>query len=246
MKQIRIILDKDKARKLNDILGPVYTGYPYLVTQIVPTLIHIIPLPDKGKVWLVAAAVAQAHANNLPTCLVFSDNACLYVDVPHGTQESDFPPLGSVIHGKLKPAVEFDENSELVQRKRALVIYENGQNKSGHLLGDLRKGGRRATPKEIKKLTGQDANALPKGLSVCSACKKTKGWCLDPSDEAGDWLVPVHCACDNKNLCARCGQKLHETKLNGNSYEPADGQIWHTPGFCGLSHQCSKRGRVLC
>lgn len=239
MQQIRIELDHDKAQKLKSIVGSVYEGYPYLVTKIVPTLIHVIPLPGKGIEWLRSAAVEQARANDLPTCLVLGESVCLYLDAALEPCKSDILPFGSVVYGKLRFSRTFDKDPDLVQRERALVIYEKGQNKGGFLHGDLRKGGKRATPVQIKELTGLNALGLPKGLSACPVCQKAKGWCLDPSDKAGDWLVPAHCDCDNMNLCAHCGRKLDDTKLNGNYYQPRDGRIWHTPGFCGLGHQCS-------
>jgi hypothetical protein len=54
-------------------------------------------------------------------------------------------------------------------------------------------------------------------------------------------VMTVHCRCANDNRCAACGQPLYEHKLNANYYNPRDGQIWHVPAFCGLSHQCMVR-----
>jgi len=51
-------------------------------------------------------------------------------------------------------------------------------------------------------------------------------------------VMTVHCLCDNGNRCARCGGRLSKRKLNANYYKPADGNIWHVPGFSALSHQC--------
>jgi hypothetical protein len=36
---------------------------------------------------------------------------------------------------------------------------------------------------------------------------------------------------------AALGGLLSNRKLNAN-YFKSDGQIWHVPGFCGLSHRC--------
>ena len=51
-------------------------------------------------------------------------------------------------------------------------------------------------------------------------------------------VMRVCCRCENDNRCARCGGLLYERKLNSNFFEPADGRIWHVPGFLGLRHRC--------
>jgi hypothetical protein len=59
--------------------SPVFQGFPYLVTHIVPSLHHILLLPracDIGQ--LVAFAQKQVRANKLPTCLVLAGNQCIY------------------------------------------------------------------------------------------------------------------------------------------------------------------------
>jgi hypothetical protein len=52
--------------------------------------------------------------------------------------------------------------------------------------------------------------------------------------------MDVHCRCANDNRCAACGDLLHESKLNANTYNEVDGQIWHTPGFSGFGHVCAE------
>jgi len=52
--------------------------------------------------------------------------------------------------------------------------------------------------------------------------------------------MDVHCRCANDNRCAACGDLLHERKLNANTYNEADGHVWHTPGFAGLGHVCAE------
>jgi hypothetical protein len=34
---------------------------------------------------------------------------------------------------------------------------------------------------------------------------------------------------------------LHDRKLNANCFEPADGKIWHVPGFSAFDHRCPNK-----
>jgi hypothetical protein len=102
----------------------------------------------------------------------------------------------------------------------------------------LNKGGRTATREECHRLAGVDADGVPNGLEQCGDCGNRHGHCLDPNPNFTTWLVQVHCRCENDNRCARCGSLLAERKLNANYYNEGDGQIWHVPGFSGLSHCC--------
>ena len=73
---------------------------------------------------------------------------------------------------------------------------------------------------------------------ACLQCGDWRCECLDPNPEFVGMVIRVCCRCENDNRCARCGGLLCKYKLNANFFEPADGKIWHVPGFSGLSHRC--------
>ena len=56
-----------------------FDGFPYLVTRVVPTMYHVILLPDDlGTEALIAITRHQAHSNQLPACLVLKANLALH------------------------------------------------------------------------------------------------------------------------------------------------------------------------
>jgi hypothetical protein len=82
------------------------------------------------------------------------------------------------------------------------------------------------------------AAGVPRGLARCGACGEWAGECLDPSPLLRGLVVRARCRCENDTRCAGCGRPLHERQVDANYYDPADGQVWHVPGFCGLDHRC--------
>jgi hypothetical protein len=106
------------------------------------------------------------------------------------------------------------------------------------MFGDLTKGGRAATPEELRELAGMNAAGVPRGLEQCTVCSEWRGACLDPSEMFAGQLMTVHCRCQNVNRCGRCAARLYERRLNANYYDPDENVIWHVPGFCGLGHRC--------
>jgi hypothetical protein len=125
----------------------------------------------------------------------------------------------------------------LVARLEAHVA---AQRRGGYLLGDLRKGGRPAGAAEAARLTGTRADGVPLGLARCGAGGGWAGECLDPSPLPllRGLVVRARCRCENDTRCAGCGRPLFERRADASSYDPADGQVWHVPGFCGLDHRC--------
>ncbi len=111
------------------------------------------------------------------------------------------------------------------------------------MLGDLTKRGREATASEIERLIGCRPDGAPRGLSRCPQCGEYRGECLDPSPQFTWLIVRVCCRCENDNLCARCGERLHSRRLNADYFDERDGHIWHVPGFCAMSHRCSDERR---
>jgi hypothetical protein len=219
----------------------LFDGFPYLVTRVVPTMYHLIVLPDDiDAVQLLEIARGQADANQLPTCLVLAPDAGVSVEAV-GKEYSDTPPRGGVVvTARLRPCQPFTERASLARRRQALDRFiDQVAPKKGYLLGDLTKGGRPATLEEAVMLTGTQPNGVPRGLERCRRCEEWQGRCLDPSPQFARQVMEVHCHCANNNRCAACGQLLHTRKLNANHYEEADGGIWHTPGFSGFAHTCA-------
>jgi hypothetical protein len=218
-----------------------FDGFPYLVTRVVPTMYHIIILPDDSDAaHLLELTRRQARINALPTCLVVSADAALYI-WPDGRESRAEPPQGGVIiTNRLRPCRTFPETESLVARRLALDRFiEQHCPKTGYMFGDLTKGGRAATLEETVMLAGTQENGVPRGLAYCSDCGEWRGRCLDPSPKFAGQLMEVHCRCGNDNRCAGCGGLLHTRKLNANRYNEADGQVWHTPGFSGFPHVCA-------
>ncbi len=221
-----------------------FSGFPYLVTQLVTTLYHIALLPESlGLEKWIEIATRQVKANILLTCLVLNSERCIYF-YPDGTGViSAKIPRGSfiVING-LKLSEEFEESEELTARKKDLLEYEvkvNGMVLK-YIAGDLKKGGRVATQDELIRLDGQQPNGVPIGLTQCGTCHEWKGQCLDPSPNFKGILMNVICSCQNDTRCARCGKVLYHHQLSNNYYTVQDNHIWHVPGFCGLHHECDK------
>lgn len=220
---------------------PQYNGFPYLVTRIVAALYHIILLPaELPEQELQMIARRQAQINDLETCLVLGERRCIFYFGDGTEMPTDRPPRGgSVVFGRLKLAANFTPSEELLNRFSELEAYRERQDNNLHIMGDLTKGGRKATSEELLHLSGLEENGRPKGLTRCGKCGFWKGECLDPNKCSFEGMMMiVHCLCENRNLCASCARPLADFKLNANYFEESDGLIMHVPGFCGLSHQC--------
>ena len=220
----------------------IFQGFPYLVTRVVSVLYHIILLPiDFNFKSLLDIACIQAEANQLKTCLVLGNKCSIYLDGNRNGTVTDRPPSSShCVIRKLFPPYDFPQTEELKKRKAELKAFIKACRGGGYIMGDITKGGRDATPEELERLAGEQKKGVPKGLFYCPTCNGWYGECLDPNPIFEGKVMKVYCRCQNNNLCARCKQPLSDYKLNAN-YLGEDGQIWHEPGFCGLSHLCPDR-----
>lgn len=219
----------------------LFEGFPYLVTRIVPAMYHIIVLPDDlGAGDLLDIARRQVQANALPTCLARAADSAIFI-APGGREDRAEPPRGGIIvTDRLRPCRSFPATGTLTARRSALARHVAAVTpRSGYVVGDLTKGGRPATLEETVVLAGRQPNGVPRGLVRCGRCAEWRGRCLDPSPELAGQVMDVHCRCANDNRCAACGGLLHTRKLNANTYNEVDGQVWHTPGFSGLAHACA-------
>jgi len=235
--QIQLPAQQVKALNL-----PTFESFPYLATRVVPALYHLALLPRSFEPELLRhIAQRQVAANKLQTCLVFGPNDCLYYG-PDGTEfrSDEIPRGGHVTFGQLRQCVEFENDDELQVRQKFLAAYVDKRNRGGgYLVGDgMALGAHDATPDEQFRLAGVQTCGVPRGLDQCPTCGEWVGECLDPIPKLKVKVVRVHCLCENDNRCAACRDPLHARKLNANYFEKSDGQIWHVPGFSGLSHHC--------
>lgn len=215
-----------------------FDGFPYLLTRIVPALYHVIVVPARlatrryGELFL-----RQTAANQLQTWLVFGHQAAWHGGPGVACTSTAGPPFGGVIlSDRLASCAVFEPSPDLQARRARLARFIAARNASGYLLGDPAHAGRPATSEELEALAGLRSCGVPRGLEQCRVCGEWRGQCLNP--RAPGMLIPVHCQCDNDNRCAACGGLLAERRLNGNLYDEVTREIWHVPGFCGLSHRC--------
>lgn len=188
---------------------------------------------------LTEIARAQWRANRLDVCLVMGPQTALYIDADgHDRLRGTPPRAGFPITGRLRPPTAWPDTAELQARQWRLASFISAHApKSNSLFGDLTKGGREANADDVARLAGAGREGLPRGLERCPACGELRGHCLDPSPNFFGQVMAVHCCCQNDNRCAACGQLLSDRKLDANYYNPRDRQIWHVPGFSGLSHR---------
>jgi hypothetical protein len=163
---------------------PLFRGFPYLVSRIVAGLHHIIPLPLSDAFEfprLREIARIQTRLNQLPTCLVLSSEACLFI-WPDGREipSCEIPNAPHVEFGKLLASEVFPETDDLVYRQEMLQrftaqlhIHQGGG--QYFVLGDLSKGGRSLRPEEEDSLQGVRADGVPNGLSRCSKYRELRG-----------------------------------------------------------------------
>ena len=228
---------------------PRFDGFPYLITRVVSGFYHIIVIPARQRAESYQELLLrQGEANRLETSLVLDARTAWFWSPNGDLARTSQPPTGGIIvTDRLQPCEAFDRTPDLSARHTRLERFVEARKPGGYMLGDLTKGGRPATPEECHRLAGFDADGVPNGLQQCGDCGDWRGQCLDPSPNFAGEVMQVHCRCENDNRCARCGSLLAERKLNANYYRESDRQIWHVPGFVGLSHCCpgvSQKGSV--
>jgi hypothetical protein len=242
--------DLSKGNSGHDLLDDEYNnqqpfeGFPFFVTRVVPGLYDIILLPaDLDEVSLVSFSEHQACSNDLDACLVLSKDRGLWFTSGGGRLYSQHIPLGGILQANgLKACRDFCPSPELEERTSHLdVVVQEVRRRGGFINGDQSHGGRPATDQELESLSGEGADGVPKGLDKCLTCGGWRGECLGTAENYKTSVLPVSCRCDNNNRCARCGNPLHEHKLNSNILEPSDGQIWYVPGFACFEHVCPDR-----
>ncbi len=210
---------------------------PYVLTWVSPGLCHMLLLPQAMPLEdMTMLAILQSTRNDLPCCLSLGWGQNTIFEGPSADHARlAASRIRSVVEGKLHPGRPVEEDDEL--RHRRELFRARAARDTGFLLGDSAKGGRPAAPGEAERLQGLQPEGVPKGLTRCETCGEWRGECLDRAEQATGFVLPVACACENRNLCANCLKPLFCRKLNSNTVE-TDGRVWFVPGFAGLEHVC--------
>ncbi len=232
----------DPATDTGPRLVPPFEGYPYLVTRIGFTALrHIAIVPaDWTRERLIDVTRRQAEANQLNTCLCLGPGDAVYVVPGREPESATHIPTGLPVIDRLVIAGPIPETDEQERRRSALRAYAVEWPGDGYIVGDGLEGGRLATIEDISRLSGSGSNGLPPGLSACHACGRARGEYLAVRGEGNGDLRPrvvdVHCACDNHNRCAGCGEPLAGARLS--AYAWHGGSVRYFAAYMGLSHRC--------
>jgi hypothetical protein len=223
-------------------VAPPFHGYPYLHSLLSAGVLNLTVLPSEmSDEMLIELARAQVIANQLPACLVLGPDRVVYVDVTGGLKPGTAALAPWALStGVLQPPIAFDETEDLRSRREwaeRFVAWIQGQFGRGY--GNPSRGAVEPSPEQVEALTGFNEDGSPRGLTRCPSCGDLKGLCLDQGQFLSDGLIAVHCRCDNHNRCARCGQQLHERRLNANYYSARLGIVLHVPGICAQDHVCA-------
>lgn len=235
------------ARRAKVSLPEPFDGYPYLVTRIGRSpLRHMAILPaDWPRGRLLDLARRQADANRLETCLFLGPSEAVYFTQDGDAVEAGDIPTGIPVVERLALAEPVPPTEEVAARRLDLHAYAERSSRGGYLVGDGLEGGRRATPGDIDRLSGQDANGVPKGLSRCTTCGSFAGDYVAVDGEGDGDLTPrvirVHCRCENHNRCAGCGETLADWRLSAYHYGEAERTVWYVAAYAALSHHCPSR-----
>ena len=217
---------------------PGFEWTPYLATRIEPDLYHLLLLLRHWPLYSqLNVAFRQAEANRLPTHFLMTPDSCLWFQpsgavVPARAEPRDV----AVTFGKLAPCELLPEDVDSIERLAALREFARGQ--GDRTIGcDPNRGGWIPSAEESETLGGRRADGVPKGLERCTECGEWRGGCLGSSGSV-ELILPVSCACDNDNECARCGEPLFERRLQCNWFDEDDGTLRYVPGFHALDHAC--------
>ena len=223
---------------------PPFDGFPYLVTRIGHTpLRHVTLLPAEWSIDRQVEAVRrQARANRLDTCLCLGQTSAVFVGAAGNEIAASSLPWGMPVIDALALPEPLASTPEFLARQASLEAFVRRNPATGYLVGDGLEGGRRATPGEVKRLSGRDDDGIPRGLRRCDGCGAFRGDYLAVLGEGnGDRtprVVPVHCRCENHNRCARCDGPLAEWRLSSYFFAEPDRAVRYLAAYAGLGHRC--------
>lgn len=241
----------------------VYNGFPYLMTELTPGFYHIILLPSRWKKKkLHRLAHSQVKANQLVSYLMINKNEFHRYSAESQNsikaEQVDTPPAAELYFcGRLYPAENIPETSELIARKKNLIKLVQAQLDSGRYveIDERALGGKKPDEEELKELSGyyfkkpqneiprlcEDDYKVPAGLIECEKCRWYKGRALYPNATNPRYVVPVLCRCEDNTppaRCARCGEILYHYRLNSNYFSHIREGIVHFSGYRALGHVC--------
>lgn len=225
-----------------------FDGYPYLMIRIGNTAMRSVSLlpAEWPRHRLENLAARQVAANRLEACLCLAPGAGINIWADGSGLDTSFIPTGIPLPDRLATPEPIPQTPEILERQERLLQFADARSpKYGYLVGDGLEGGRHATAKDVKRLSLRDVAGVPFGLVRCPICHRFRGEYLALNGEGnGDpdrRVIEVHCACQNHNRCAACGEPLAESRLSAYSYDEAAERVFYLAAYAGLSHSCAPR-----
>ncbi len=186
--------------------------------------------------------MARQRPTGFDTCLCLGAAEAVYVAAEGAESTSSELPRGAPVVGAIATAETPEGTPELRARWADLQAFARRHPGRGYLVGDGLERGHRATPEDVKRLSGAGEDGIPGGLQRCDGCGDFRGDYLAVRGEGnGDMtprVVPVHCRCDNHNRCARCGGTLAEWRLSAYHFAEADRAVRYAAAYMALGHRC--------
>lgn len=223
-----------------------FDGYPYLMIQIGRTALSSVSLlpADWPRERLENLSARQVTANQLEACLCLAPDTGVQIWTDGSGLNVTSIPTGIPVVDRLSLPEPIPHTPELAARHARLLAFADARApKQGYLVGDGLEGGRPATAEDRNRLSLRDASGIPGGLARCPDCLEFRGDYLALNGEGnGDRrprVIEVHCACQNHNRCAACGEPLAESRLSAYSYGEATGSVWYLAAYAGLGHACA-------
>ena len=184
----------------------------------------------------------QAEANGLETCLCLGPTEAVYVTPDGKAVDSVIIPIGIPVVERLALAEPVPQTEEVAVRRIHLHAHAERLNPGGYLVGDGLEGGRPAAPEDMDRLSRQEADGVPNGLTRCTTCRWFTGDYLALNGEGDGDLTPrvirVHCRCENHNRCAGCGETLADWRLSAYHYDEAHRRVCYVAAYTAFSHRC--------
>lgn len=237
-------IPSEAVRRPDVALPEPFDGYPYLVTRIGHSALrHMAVLPaDWPRGRLLDLARRQAEANRLETCLCLAPSDAVFFTPDGEAVDSMIIPTGIPVVERLALIEPVPQTEEVAVRRLDLHAHAERLNPGGYQVGDGLEGGRLASPADIVRLSRQQPDGIPTGLSRCTACRWFTGDYLALTGEGDGDLTPrvihVHCRCENHNRCAGCGQTLADWRLSAYHYDEADRSVRYVAAYSAFSHRC--------